>query len=145
MVAMTNTARTVDRRRLAALAAALAIALLAPPAALGGGLEREAAPVGPRWSNEHHVPGISVATGCRDRADYVAGRDAWGRPVAPADLPSLSPNTPPLIVDVEVDVPRRQAGNGGGRQATVHVPVDLAAGALASKGMRPQDCIPAVK
>ena len=135
---MTNGLQTLDWRMLAALAAALAIALVASPrAAHGGGLDRKASPAGPRWSNEHHMPGVSVTTDCRDRADYVAGRDAWGRPVAPADLPSVSPNTPPLIVDVEVDVP--------GRQATVHVPVDLSAGALAANGARPQDCIPSVK
>ena len=142
---MMNGLQKVDWRILGAIAVALAIALVAPRVAYGGGLDRKTPQAGPRWSNDHHVPGVSVAPDCRDRADYVAGRDVWGRPVAPADLPTASPNTPPLIVDVEVDVPRRQAAAGVGRQATAHVPVDLAAGTLASNGARPQDCIPSVK
>ncbi|MGI9382160.1 MAG: hypothetical protein ACR2PO_03330 [Methyloligellaceae bacterium] len=139
---MTHSTRTHQYRWIGVIALALVTAFAATPrVAHAGGLDRAASPSGPRWSNDHHVPGVSLANDCRNRADYAAGRDVWGRPVAPADLPGASPNTPPLTLDIEVEVPRRQAANGQGQQVTAHVLIDPSA-----KGRgRPQDCIPSVK
>lgn len=71
------------------IAAAIAFA---PQKAASGSYDTGApVPVGPRWSNDHQIADSVIAgPDCVElapgqSANYVPGRDAWGRPVAPAD------------------------------------------------------------
>lgn len=136
---------------MAAIALTLIMAIIGTPhMAHGGALDREASRQGPRWSNDHQVPGIAVADDClpikpRDRADYVSGQDAWGRSVKPADLPHASPNMPPLTLDIEVDVPRRPDAADPAGQMTARVLIDPSTKPHNAAGGHAQDCAPSVK
>lgn len=92
------------------LSVALVIAAgFAPDVARGGAYVSD--PIdyfAPRWSNDrHHERGLIVRPGCVSLppgagAEYVPGRDPWGRPVIPAETPRSFNNNLPL--DVEIDV-----------------------------------------
>ena len=92
-----------------AFSLALAIAL-APQRASSGPYEAGGnPPPGPRWSNDHHIidsvtvgPDGCVAPAPGQRAEYVPGRDAWGRPVAPADDHTGFEKSIPVEIDVHL-------------------------------------------
>lgn len=94
------------------LAVALAITIaFAPSAARSGAYVND--PVGnfgPRWSNdEHHERGLIVRPGCvalppGAGAEYVPGRDPWGRPVIPAETPKSFNDNFPVEVEIDVDL-----------------------------------------
>lgn len=73
----------------------------------------------PRWSNEHHVsnPYYGAATASPDcigyapgaSPEYVAGVDAWGRPVSPAEGYGHYAKTP-LPVEVDVLLKHKRTG-----------------------------------
>ncbi len=92
------------------LAAALAITMLFVPSVARSGayVSDPLNYFGPRWSNEeHHERGLIVRPGCvalppGADAQYIPGRDSWGRPVIPAETPKGFSNNFP--VDVEIDV-----------------------------------------
>ena len=108
-----------------ALAIAIGVALL-PRAALGATFDTSRpAPVGPRWSNDHHLEdGLIVTPDCvvlppDMAAPYMPGRDAWGRPVPPADTttgPGYSVVPP---VELEVDLGTKKLG---GQDIDLHLP-----------------------
>jgi hypothetical protein len=68
----------------------------------------------PRWSNDHHIADTVITTpdfvelAPGQGAEYVPGRDAWGRPVAPADNHTGRASGPP--VEVEVDLGTKHIG-----------------------------------
>ena len=109
------------------LAVALAIAIsFMPVTARSGGYTTD--PMdhsGPRWSNDrHHEDGLIVSRDCvalppGASAQYIPGRDAWGRTVIPAEQPKGFDNSFP--VEVELDVLIGQKNIGGKK-------IDLTAG-----------------
>lgn len=96
------------------LSLALAVAAVSGTAHGGGGT-----PGAPRWSNGDHLSRNSADS--RDcppddpgfRAGYRAGRDAWGQPVEPADLPGSRQDRLPFPVEIEIgtgDATQRRTG-----------------------------------
>lgn len=74
-----------------AISIALAMALAPQKASSGSYNAGAPASTGPRWSNDHHIANtVTAGPDCVELApgqssNYIPGRDAWGRPVAPAD------------------------------------------------------------
>jgi hypothetical protein len=136
-----------------AIALAIAIAFM-PVAARSGGYSTDPRQhSAPRWSNDrHHEEGLIVGRDCvalppGASAQYIPGRDAWGRTVIPAEQPKGFVNSFP--VEVEIDVP---VGNKiiGGRR------IDMTAGrfsfdpatnelSLNGRTWRQRDCHPSPK
>ena len=128
------------------LAAALAIAIaFAPVTARSGGYTTDPrGHSGPRWSNDrHHEDGLIVGDGCvalppGASAEYIPGRDAWGRTIIPAEQPKGFSNSFP--VDIELDILLKQKTIGGKN-------IDLTANGvpLIDRTWQPRDCHPAQK
>ena len=133
-------------------ALAFTLALLSGPA-IGGTYTTDAATTKPpRWSNDrHHEHGVIVQPDCIALApgigaDYVPGRDAWGRQIIPAQpLQGFRPSFP---MGVEIDVNLGTKHNSG-KDIELHggyMAFDPTSGALALNGhpwMR--DCFPSPK
>lgn len=99
-----------------ALAIALAIAF-SPQNAAGGAYDSEAVyGKAPRWSNDHQLADTVIAgPDCvspspSQQAEYLAGRDAYGYPVAPADNYTGYRNTAGPKVELEVQLDQKMPG-----------------------------------
>ena len=96
------------------LTVALAIVLVFIPGTIwGGGYTTDPSNhSGPRWSNDlHHEEGLIVGRDCvalppGASAEYIPGRDAWGRTIIPAEQPRGLHNSFP--VEVEIDILLKQ-------------------------------------
>ena len=78
------------------------------------------------------------------QAGYVAGRDAWGHPVIPAETPPYGQGLP-LTVELDVLLAQKQiAGRDLNLSATAPLDIAPRAGGAWS-GPGPQDCFPAFK
>lgn len=102
-------------RRATRVAAAVTVAVLAVAPVSAGSISSNSGP-SPILTGEAPGPCAEAAAG----ADYVAGVDATGNAVAPADLPG---STAPLPAGKEVFVHPNGSRHGG---ADVEVPIDLA-------------------
>lgn len=78
----------------------------------------------PRWSNDSHIansvtvtPPHCIEPAPGQRAEYVPGVDAWGRPAAPADNHTGYVNS--LPVELDIDLGKRRIG---GRKAEITTP-----------------------
>lgn len=128
------------------MAAALATAIALIPVAANSGkytTDPKGHPV-PRWSNDrHHEDGLIVGHDCvalppHAGADYIPGRDAWGRTIIPAEQPKNFDNSLPM--DVELDILLKQKNIGGKN-------IDLTADAVPfnNRSWQPRDCHPSQK
>lgn len=99
-----------------ALALAFFMAFL-PRVAYGGAYTTDERPVhSPRWSNDqHHEYGLIVRPDCvalppGAGAEYIPGRDPWGRPVIPAEpLQGFRPSFP-MGVDLDINLGTKHVG-----------------------------------
>lgn len=89
---------------------------LAPQKAASGSYDTSApVPAGPRWSNDHQIADSVIAgPDCVEltpgqSANYVPGRDAWGRPVAPADGHT---GYVTVLPSVEIDIHKKKNKHG---------------------------------
>lgn len=100
-----------------AVALAIIIAFLPDTARSGGYTTNPSDQIVPRWSNDrHHEDGLIVGRDCvalppGASAEYIPGRDAWGRTIIPAEQPKGFDNTFP--VEVELDILLKQKSIGG--------------------------------
>jgi len=136
------------------LAAALAVAMLfAPNAARSGAYTNDPHEYsGPRWSNDqHHEYGLIVRPGCvalppGAGAEYIPGRDPWGRPVIPAETPESFNNNFPVDVEIDVDLGAKYVG---GRKIDLnagHFAVGPATNELSlNRHVWQRDCFPSPK
>ena len=136
------------------LALALAsIVAFTPSAARSGGYTND--PIGhaaPRWSNDqHHEYGLIVRPDCvalppGADAEYIPGRDSWGRPVLPAEPPKSFSDTFPVEVDIDVNLGTKHIA---GNEIELHAgrfAFDPATKELSLNGRRwQQDCLPPSK
>ena len=119
----------------------LAFAVTAPATVHGGG----GTPGAPRWSNDdHHMPRSADSRDCLPgepgyRADYRAGRDAWGRPVEPADLPGSRQDRLPFPVEIEIGTGTGSEAGDVTQRHTGRVFVDPTA--LSERRDATQDCV----
>jgi len=128
------------------MAAALAIIVVFTPltAQSGGYTTDPKDNSGPRWSNDrHHEDGLIVGRDCVAlppgvSAEYIPGRDAWGRTIIPAEQPKGLNNSYPLEVELEILLKQK---NIGGKN------IDLTASALPliERTLRLRDCHPSIK
>lgn len=137
-----------------ALAAAYACVLtLLPGLALAGTYTTDAATIKlPRWSNDrHHEHGVIVQPDCIALApgigaDYVPGRDAWGRQVIPAQpLQGFQPSFP-MGVELDVNLGTKTIAGKDIELHGGHLAFDPTTGTLDLNGhpwMR--DCFPSPK
>jgi hypothetical protein len=135
-----------------AVVLALAVAVTPGPANSGAYTSDHMKRTGPRWSNDlHHEQGLIVRPDCvalppGADAEYVAGRDAWGRPVIPAEpLKAFRENFP---VEVELDV-NLGAKHIAGKEIELHAgrfTFDPATNEILLNGRKWQrDCLPSSK
>jgi len=136
------------------LALALAsIVAFTPNAARSGGYTND--PIdhfAPRWSNsQHHEYGLIVRPDCvalppGAGAEYIPGRDAWGRTIIPAEPPNGFSNTFPVEVELDVNLGTKQIA---GKDIELHAgrfTFDPATNQLALNGRKWQrDCLPPSK
>ncbi|MDA7946608.1 MAG: hypothetical protein MPJ78_03950 [Hyphomicrobiaceae bacterium] len=114
---MRHAAKTIDQMLIYWLAIAMAAAvLIAPrPAISGGYVSGGSGYNGPRWSNDFQLQqGLVVQPGCVTiapgaSAEYIPGRDAYGRPVPPADSPSYFGNALPNV-DLDIKLGKKHIG-----------------------------------
>ena len=111
-------ARFIDQSLIYLLAIAFALAILLTPhpvmsgAYMSGGGGSHA----PRWSNDFqlqqgliaHPDCVTLAPGAG--ADYIPGRDAYGRPVPPADTLQPLMNTLPGV-DLDIKLGKKHFGD----------------------------------
>lgn len=119
MIGMKHEAYTFEQLVIYGLAIALAIAVaFTPGIARSGAYETHprAKAAGPRWSNDlHHEQGLIVGRDCvalppGADAEYVPGRDAWGRPVIPAEPPKGFREPFPMEVGLDVLLGTKHVG-----------------------------------
>jgi len=146
MIFMRHGAYTLEDMIVYGIAAALAIAVaFTPVIARSGGYTND--PMdhsGPRWSNDrHHEDGLIVGHDCvvlppGVSADYIPGRDAYGRTIIPAEQPKGFYNSFP--VEVELDILLKQTNIGGKN-------TDLTANGtpLIEQALQQRDCHPSQK
>lgn len=135
-----------------ALAVALALTFFPVTARSGSYTTHEVAPAGPRWSNDHHHEyGLIVRPGCvalppGAGAEYIPGRDAWGRPVIPAEpLQGFRPSFP-MGVDLDVNLGTKHVGGKDIELHGGHLAFDPATNDLTLNGHHwTRDCIPSPK
>ncbi len=128
------------------LAIALATAIAFMPVAVmsGGYTSNPMDHFGPRWSNDRQLEdGLIVGRDCVAlppgvSAEYIPGRDAWGRTIIPAEQPKGLNNSYPLEVGLEILLKQK---NIGGKN------IDLTASALPliERTIRLRDCHPSIK
>ncbi len=128
------------------MAAALAIIVVFTPLTVqSGGYTTDSKNYsGPRWSNDrHHEDGLIVGRDCVAlppgvSAEYIPGRDAWGRTIIPAEQPQGLNTSFPLEVELEILLKQK---NIGGKN------IDLTASALPliEQTLRLRDCQPSIK
>lgn len=128
------------------MAAALAIIVVFTPLTVqsGGYTTGPKDYSGPRWSNDrHHEDSLIVGRDCVAlppgvSAEYIPGRDAWGRTIIPAEQPKGLNNSYPLEVGLEILLNQK---NIGGKN------IDLTASALPliEQTLRLRDCQPSIK
>lgn len=146
MALMRQRAYTYKDMNVCGMAVALAIAIaFMPTAARSGGYTSDPRDhPGPRWSNDrHHEDGLIVGRDCvalppGASAEYIPGRDAWGRTVIPAEQPKGLVNSFP--VEVELDILLKQKNIGGKN-------IDLTANGmpLIDRTLQQRDCHPSQK
>lgn len=115
---------TVSDLLIYGIAFSIAAAIALTPQKASSGSYDTAAPVpaGPRWSNDHQIADSVIAgPDCVElapgqSANYVPGRDAWGRPVAPADGHT---GYATVLPSVEVEIQKKKKKHGS-RAVTVH-------------------------
>lgn len=128
-------------------------AILHPIPANAGGYSTDAViPKAPRWSNDyHHEHGLIVRPDCvalppGAGADYIPGRDPWGRPVIPAEPMQAFRPSFPMGVDLDVNLGTKHIG---GKDIELHggyLAFDPATNDLTLNGHRwTRDCIPSPK
>jgi hypothetical protein len=137
-----------------ALALALAIAIAFAPGAARSGVYStdKTEPAGPRWTNDrHHEQGLIVRPDCvalppGASADYVPGRDAWGRPVVPAEPPKGFNDSLPIGVDLDIDLGTKHVA---GKDIDLHggyLHFEPSTGDLSLNGRTwRRDCLPSSK
>ncbi len=135
-----------------AVALALAVAVMPVPANSGAYTSDNVNRVGPRWSNsQHHEQGLIVRPDCvalppGADAQYVAGRDAWGRPVIPADPPKAFKENFPVEVELDVTLDSKHIA---GKEIELHAgrfTFDPASNEVSLNGRKWQrDCLPSSK
>jgi hypothetical protein len=102
----------------------------------------------PRWSNQHHYDAALAtrADDCAMSPDYVAGVDAWGDPVIPADLPRRYSGWAPSAVDIDLNVGHKQIGGHHAELTAGDIYYDLANRQLNVNGAPlVKDCLPPTK
>ncbi len=136
------------------LAMALAFAVVFAPGQASSGaystdrVER----AGPRWSNDlHHERGLIVRPDCvalppGADAEYVPGRDSWGRPVIPAEPHKRFKESFPVRVDLDVNLGTKHIA---GKEIEMHAgsfSFDPATKEISLNGRKWQrDCLPSSK
>lgn len=116
---MEHTNATTIKNPVYSLAAVFVIALaFIPDTAMSGAYTTDRMEnTRPRWSNDrHHEDGLIVGRDCvalppGAGAQYVPGRDAWGRTILPAEPPRGFYNSFP--VEVELDILLKHKNIGG--------------------------------
>lgn len=114
---MRHEANTVDQMLIYWLAIALALAILiAPQPAVGGAYVSGGNGYhAPRWSNDFQLQqGVIAQPDCVTMApgasaEYIPGRDAYGRPVPPADSPRYFGNALPYV-DLDIKLGKKHVG-----------------------------------
>lgn len=99
-----------------AVAFSIAAAIAFAPQKASSGSYDINAPIAPgaRWSNDRHLAdGLIVGPDCvtlpgRASAEYVPGRDAWGRPVPPADSHTGVNNFRSIPMELDVHLGRKK-------------------------------------
>lgn len=155
---MKHEAYTFEQLVIYGLALALAIAIaFTPSSARSGAFEthpegQAQGYVGPRWSNDHHHErDLIVRPDCVTlppgaSAEYVPGRDAWGRPVVPAEPPKGFRDSFPMGVGLDVKLGTKHVG---GKDIELHggnLNFDPSTNELSLNGYTWQrDCLPPPK
>ena len=134
------------------VALALAVALTPGPVNSGAYTSDHVNRAGPRWSNDqHHEQGLIVRPDCvalppGADAEYVAGRDAWGRPVIPAEPPKAFRENFPVEVELDVNLGTKHVA---GQEIELHAgrfTFDPASNEVSLNGrMWQRDCLPSSK
>jgi hypothetical protein len=135
-----------------ALALAIAVAFTPSRASSGTFTTDPVKRAGPRWSNDqHHEYGLIVRPDCvalppGADAQYVPGRDPWGRPVIPAEPPKGFNESFPVEIDLDVNLGTKHIA---GKEIELHAgrfAFDPATNELTLNGRRWQrDCLPSPK
>lgn len=127
-----------------------ALCLMTPFARADGMAPRDARPAAP-YRTHALSPGASYGpegadpcqrlAGARWGADYVAGVDAYGRPVAPADLDGGRAEGTAPVVTFDLPVPRghRKARRNGMTAGTVTVDTGTGLVELDGRPLNPED------
>jgi hypothetical protein len=154
MLSMERETHTCEQLIIYGLALALAIAVAFTPGnARSGAYESHPqADKPPRWSNDrHHEQGLIVRTDCvalppGASAEYVPGRDAWGRPVVPAEPPKGFNDSFPVGVDLDINLGTKHVGGKDIEMHGGYLQFDPSTNELSLNGRTWQrDCLPSQK
>lgn len=154
MLRMERETHTCEQLIIYGLALALAIAVAFTPGnARSGAYESHPQDdKAPRWSNDrHHEQGLIVRPDCvalppGAGAEYVPGRDAWGRPVVPAESPKGFNDPFPVGVGLDIDLGTKHVGGKDIEMHGGYLQFDPSTNALSLNGRTWQrDCLPSPK
>lgn len=135
-----------------AMALAFAVAFAPGPANSGAYTTDRVERAGPRWSNDqHHELGLIVRPDCvalppGADAEYVAGRDPWGRPVIPAEAPKGFNPSFPVEVELDVNLGTKYIAGKEIELRAGRFTLDPATGEISLNGRKwERDCLPSPK